>query len=221
MIDKINKKTIDSFLENNHFLEKTELCHIMTKNGSDKGSNHNYTTFYNFIFSEIKNKSLNIFEVGLGTNNISIPSNMGSSGRPGASLRGWTEFFTKSNIFGADVDSGILFQEERIKTFYVDQNSEDTISKLWENENLNSIEFDIIIDDGLHEFEANRNFFNNSIHKLKNDGIYIIEDVSEVYLNEFNNWISENKDKYKLFEILTIPIPTQVQENNRVVLIKK
>jgi DNA-dependent RNA polymerase auxiliary subunit epsilon len=221
MIDKINKKTIDSFLENNHFLEKTELCHIMTKNGSDKGSNHNYTTFYNFIFSEIKNKSLNIFEVGLGTNNISIPSNMGSSVRPGASLRGWTEFFTKSNIFGADVDSGILFQEERIKTFYVDQNSEDTISKLWENENLNSIEFDIIIDDGLHEFEANRNFFNNSIHKLKNDGIYIIEDVSEVYLNEFNNWISENKDKYKLFEILTIPIPTQVQENNRVVLIKK
>ena len=193
----------------------------MTKNGSDKGSNHNYTTFYNFIFSEIKNKNLNIFEVGLGTNNISIPSNMGSSGRPGASLRGWTEFFSKSNIFGADVDSGILFQEERIKTFYVDQNSEDTISKLWENENLNSIEFDIIIDDGLHEFEANKNFFNNSIHKLKNDGIYIIEDVSEVYLNEFNNWISENKDKYKLFEILTIPIPTQVQENNRVVLIKK
>jgi hypothetical protein len=217
----IDKKTIDSFLENNHFLEKTELCHIMTKNGSDKGRNHNYTTFYNFIFSEIKNKSLNIFEVGLGTNNISIPSNMGSSGIPGASLRGWREFFSKSNIFGADVDSGILFQEERIKTFYVDQNSEDTISKIWENENLNSIEFDIIIDDGLHEFEANRKFFNNSIHKLKNDGIYIIEDVSEVYLNEFNNWISENKDKYNLFEILTIPIPTCVQENNRLILIKK
>jgi hypothetical protein len=193
----------------------------MTKHGSDKGSRHNYTTFYNFIFSEIKSESLNIFELGLGTNNISISSNMGPDGRPGASLRGWKEFFNKSDIFGADVDSNILFQEERISTFYVDQTSEDTISNLWSNEKLDSIEFDIIIDDGLHEFYANKNFFDNSIHKLKSDGIYIIEDVSEVYIEDFNNWVSENKEKYKMFEVLTIPIPSVIQENNRMILIKK
>jgi hypothetical protein len=217
----MNKNTINLFLEQNVFLNKTDLCYLMTKHGSDKGSRHNYTTFYNFIFSEIKSESLNIFELGLGTNNISISSNMGPDGRPGASLRGWKEFFNKSDIFGADVDSNILFQEERISTFYVDQTSEDTISNLWSNEKLDSIEFDIIIDDGLHEFYANKNFFDNSIHKLKSDGIYIIEDVSEVYIEDFNNWVSENKEKYKMFEVLTIPIPSVIQENNRMILIKK
>lgn len=221
MIDKIDKNLINSFLENKFFLNKTDLCHLMSKYGSDKGSNHNYTTFYSFIFDDIKSECLQIFEVGLGTNNINISSNMGPGGRPGASLRGWKEFFYKSDIFGADVDDGILFEEDRISTFYVDQTSEETIFNLWSNENLESIEFDIIIDDGLHEFHANKKFFDNSIHKLKDGGIYIIEDVSEIYLSDFNNWVLENKNKYKMFEILTIPIPTDVQENNRIILIKK
>ena len=49
----------------------------------------------------------------------------------------------------------------------------------------------------------------------------ILEDVSEVYIEYFNNWISENKEKYKMFEVLTIPIPSVIQENNRMILIKK
>jgi hypothetical protein len=217
----IDKNKINEFIEKNIFSYKTDLCSIMSNCGSDKGNRHNYTTFYNFIFNEIKSNELNIFEVGLGTNNINIPSSMGPFGIPGASLRGWREFFKNSNIFGADVDKDILFQEERISTFYVDQNSKSTICDLWKDEKLDSIEFDIIIDDGLHQFEANINLFENSKHKLKKDGIYIIEDVSEVYLNDFNDWISKNKNEYKLLEIVTIPIPTEIQENNRLILIKK
>ena len=34
---------------------KTDLCHIMTNNGSDKGNNwHNYTIYYDSIFFNIK-----------------------------------------------------------------------------------------------------------------------------------------------------------------------
>ena len=177
MIDKIDKNLINSFLENKFFLNKTDLCHLMSKYGSDKGSNHNYTTFYSFIFDDIKSECLQIFEVGLGTNNINISSNMGPGGRPGASLRGWKEFFYKSDIFGADVDDGILFEEDRISTFYVDQTSEETIFNLWSNENLESIEFDIIIDDGPHTLESLIFFSENYFKLLKPKGYFILEDI--------------------------------------------
>ena len=48
----------------------------MGRNKSDKGSIninnswHNYTTFYYSIFKNIKNKSLRIFELGVGTYNL-------------------------------------------------------------------------------------------------------------------------------------------------------
>ena len=40
------------------------------------------------------------------------------------------------------------------------------------------VNFDIMIDDAIHTFEANKTFFLNSVHKLSKNGIYIIEDVT-------------------------------------------
>jgi hypothetical protein len=103
------------------------LCEIMGRNLSDKGhlyitrSWHNYTTFYYSIFKNKRNAPLRLFELGLGTNNVNLPSNMGAEGRPGASLYGWAEFFPIANIFGADIDKDILFNNDRISTFYCDQ----------------------------------------------------------------------------------------------------
>jgi len=144
---------------------ETPLCEIMGRNKSDKGASnimtswHNYTTFYYSIFKNLKNEKLRIFELGLGTNNVSIPSNMGSNGRPGASLYGWAEFFTNSFIAGADIDNNILFNTEKIKTFYCDQTNPDVIKKMWNNNNDLSEDFDIIVEDGLHTFKANVCFF--------------------------------------------------------------
>ena len=110
-----------------------------------------------------------MFELGLGTNNVNVTSNMGTNGRPGASLYGWSEFFPNSKIFGADIDKGILFNTDRIKTFYCDQTNPD-----------------IIIEDGLHTYEANVCFLENSIHKLKVNGYYIVEDIIYSDINLFN-----------------------------------
>ena len=84
----------------------TILCVIMRNNRSDKGhtsSNawHNYTLLYTELFKKFKPKR--IFELGLGSNNINIPSNMGSEGRPGASLYGWSEYFPDAKVYGADI----------------------------------------------------------------------------------------------------------------------
>jgi hypothetical protein len=199
----------------------TDLCVIMGNNNSDKGykdkslCKHNYTTYYYKLFKNIRYDSLRIFELGLGTNNINVPSNMGVNGRPGASLYGWAEFFPNSFIYGADIDKGILFQNERIKTYYCDQTNPDVIRNMWDEPELQQ-KFDIIIDDGLHLVHSNKCFFENSIHKLNSGGIYIIEDVQDECLNIFNNIINEWKSIYTsyTFRIIKLETSFNLPDNN-------
>jgi SAM-dependent methyltransferase len=205
----------------------TPLCEIMGNCKSDKGSldiehsHHNYTTFYYSIFKHLREKKLRIFELGLGTNNVNIPSNMGPHGTPGASLFGWSEFFFNSHIFGADIDTDILFSTDKIKTFYCDQTEPEIIRKMWNEPDLQD-NFDIIIEDGLHKFNANVIFFENSIHKLKPNGYFIIEDIenSQEYLFEpkIKEWESQYKDC--LFKLLKIPSTRNYFDNNLLVVFK-
>jgi predicted methyltransferase len=66
---------------------------------------------------------------------------------------------------------------------------------MWKHDELKE-NFDIIIDDGLHTFDANVCFFENSIHKLSDNGYYIIEDIQNSELILFNSKIDEWKKKY-------------------------
>jgi hypothetical protein len=57
-------------------------------------------------------------------------------------------------------------------------------------------EFDIIIEDGLHTFEANKCFFENSCQKLKQGGVYSIEDIETANLSKYKQLIESWKLKY-------------------------
>jgi hypothetical protein len=182
--------------------KSNELCAIMAQAGSDKGcpdnkGHHTYTLLYHALFNPVRDQAIRVFELGLGTNNISIPSNMGINGIPGASLRGWREFFPKGQIFGADIDKDILFKEDRIETFYCDQLSKQSIHELWSQPSLND-NFDIIIIDGLHTFEADCNFVDHSIHKLKKGGILVVEDIYystiSMYTRQTRKWSEQYPD---------------------------
>ena len=50
--------------------------------------------------------------------------------------------------------------------------------------------FDLIIDDGIHDYKGNVNFFENSIQYLKKGGLYIIEDVNNIYVENFRKYFS-------------------------------
>lgn len=210
-----------------NYNEPTPLCEIMGKNKSDKGdiditnSWHNYTTFYYSIFNPLRYNNLRIFELGLGTNNVNIPSNMGKNGTPGASLYGWRDFFPNSDIFGADIDTNILFNTNKIKTFYCDQRNPEIIKKMWDESELQE-QFDIIIDDGLHKFDANVCFFENSIHKLKQNGFFIIEDILLKEEKLFEDKIKEWEDIYigYLFTLIKIPSSRNPFDNNLLVVFK-
>lgn len=205
----------------------TTLCEIMERNKSDKGglnleaSWHNYTAVYYKLFNTIRFDKLRVFELGLGTNNTNIPSHMGANGRPGASLYGWSEFFPNSEIYGADIDKDILFSDNRIETFYCDQTNPDVISNMWQNPKLMDT-FDIIIEDGLHKFEANVCFFENSIHKLSKGGYYIIEDVWNHEIKLFSPKIEEWREKYRdlLIDVLILPSSVNNNDNNLIIFNK-
>ena len=181
----------------------TPLCSIMEKHGSDKGSltmrnRHNYTTLYYELLKKWRLRELRVFELGLGTNFTDVKSNMGSDGKPGASLRGWAEFFPNARIFGADIDKRVLFQEDRIQTFYCDQLDPVTIKGMWLQKDLKE-GFDLIVEDGLHEYAANVCFFENSIRKLKPGGIYSIEDIRSQDLSLFVKKLDEWRNTYTDF----------------------
>jgi len=205
----------------------TPLCEIMGRNRSDKGnvdissSWHNYTTVYYSLFRDMREKPLRVFELGLGTNNVNLPSNMGAYGRPGASLYGWSEFFRNASIFGADIDKDILFQTDCIKTFFCDQTNPDIIKSMWDNPLLKD-GFDIIVEDGLHTYNANVSFFENSIHKLNPNGYYIIEDILNENAPLFINKISEWEVKYPGLDFELINIPSLVNTfDNRLLVIQR
>ena len=144
-----------------------ELTNLMNLYGSDKGgknNDHNYASYYSEIFFNKKNQIKNFLEIGLGTNNKNIVSNMGPKGVPLASLRAWRDYFVNANIYGADIDKNILKNEDRIKTYYVDQTDPSAINDLFKN--IGNVKFDVILDDGLHLFEANICLFENSINHI-------------------------------------------------------
>ena len=100
---------------------------------------------------------------------------MGSGGRPGASLYAFKEYLPKANIYGADIDKNILFNEDRIKTCFVDQLD----LKSFENikNTFGEIQYDLIIDDGLHSIGANLNTLLFALDNVKLNGWIVIEDI--------------------------------------------
>lgn len=220
---------IKSDVKNLSYTSKSNiLSELCEKYGSDKGfinididkkpynwHPHTYTTYYHSIFNLSRENIKYVFECGLGTNNPSFKSNMTENGIPGASHRVWRDYFFNAQIYGGDIDKKVLFEEDRIKTFYVDQLDTNSIKTMWENIQVEN--FDIIIDDGLHEPEANYNFFINSFHKLKKNGVFIIEDVP-------NNLLLNLKNKLNKHDIEIVVGFTQTKKiygDNNLIIIRK
>lgn len=151
------------------------LGDLFVQYGSDKSTFHNYDLVYERILGD-PNQVTAILEIGLGTNNPKIISTMGFAGKPGASLRAFKSYFSNATIFGADVDREILFCEERIQTFFVDQLCSQTFLEL---ARYLPSDFDLIIDDGLHSVDANMRTLNFALPLLKIGGWLVIEDIGE------------------------------------------
>jgi len=198
----LGKKKNMSFSYLSNSKNNKQLTDLMNLFGSDKGgrnNHHNFASYYSEIFYHKRNDIKNFLEIGLGTNDTSVLSNMGSNGIPLASLRAWRDYFKNANIYGADIDKNILKNEDRIETFYVDQTDPITIKEMFKN--IGKKKFDIILEDGLHEYNANICFFENAIEYLEPNGTYIIEDVYYKDQDKFIKYFENKKYNFSIIDI--------------------
>ncbi len=178
LIATLKKKTeivsAEKFSKKRGLKKNTKLIkNYFMKYDSDKSRIHNYHLIYGSLFKKRSNIK-KVLEIGLGTDNEKLISNMGKLGKPGASVKAFRDFFPNAKIFGADIDKAILFKDKRINTYYVDQTDLKSLKKLYKKIGSN---FDLIIDDGLHASYANINVIISSLNFLKKNGYLIIEDI--------------------------------------------
>lgn len=126
---------------------------LAIKYDSDKSvMKHNYCFLYNLIFQPNWNS---ILEIGVDK---------------GASINMWIDTFRSAEIYGIDIfDSPI--NHKRYTHIVGDQSKESTYISLRRKQ------FDLIIDDGSHKTEDIMFTFDRLIKNLKDEGIYIVEDL--------------------------------------------
>lgn len=225
MIAKIPvKDIIEDYFAKKEYQNPTTLCALMMAFGSDKGGpEHNYTTLYSKLFTPWRNEEINVFEIGIEIDEVEA-EDMKHGCPPGysSSLRGWASFFPKGNIYGADINRDKLFNEARIKTFFCDQTNPQSIQNMFAKNELQNIQFDIMLDDALHEFKPNLTFLLNSFDKLKSGGIYIIEDLQNQTADSFLLILDNLKTNLSIdyIDIANIPLPNN-RTNNTLLIIQK
>lgn len=171
--------SIESFVDSDYKRTAAEqLKDLYDYHGSDKAAAHNYHLLYGPILAE-RDSVAAVLEIGLGTNNSDVVSNMGTNGKPGASLRAFRDFLPNAQIYGADIDRRILFSEERISTFFVDQTDRGSFDAIAD---AVGDSLDLIIDDGLHSPNANLATLLFGLERLKIGGWLVIEDIAPLAL---------------------------------------
>lgn len=123
---------------------------------SDKGTIHTYIDTYEKLFGPYRDKPIDLLEVGVAS---------------GHSLLMWEEYFSKANIYGMDLLPKPVILNNHPRIVYTRFNSTDY--RVLDSTSL----YDIIIDDGCHEFDSQLATACLLFQKVKPGGIYIIEDV--------------------------------------------
>ncbi len=149
------------------------LSELAIKYGSDRHpeSKHSYTPYYYGLFKDKRDSVRKVLEIGVGE---------------GAGLRMWRDFFPNATIYGAEQNPNRIFKDERIETILCDQTS---VTDLKELINQTGTDIDFVIDDGSHVPSDQILTCQTLMPYLKNNALYIIEDVFDLtIIKELSNY---------------------------------
>ena len=145
---------------------RPSLEDLAFKYGTDKGhDDHKYTDLYHALFEPIRDRVLNITEIGVAL---------------GQSLQVWHDFFPQANVWGVDIHPGVI---KRARRMFADQ---PRVHILHANSKSNAVfslglaekSMDIIIDDGDHFPPVMEKTLHRWWPYVKPGGYYCIEDVA-------------------------------------------
>jgi hypothetical protein len=126
----------------------------------DKGTAHSYLEIYEKIFNS-RRESISLLEIGVSK---------------GYSLMLWKDFFINSKIIGLDINlSSLIFKPDGFQVYETDATDKSKLDYI-----LKDQKFDFIIDDGSHLLEHQVASFNILFPRLKEGGVYFIEDIVNI-----------------------------------------
>lgn len=151
---------------------------LLDREGSDKG--RWYGGVYQVLLQPHRQSIRRVIEIGIGTLIPDAPSSMASDAtehyRPGGSLRAWREFLPNAEIHGVDVAPDTQFTDEpRIHTHLCDLTDAKQVADLFDR--IGSPLPELIIDDGLHTYDAQISTLKNFWPYLASGGLYVLEDI--------------------------------------------
>jgi hypothetical protein len=126
----------------------------------------------------------------------------------GRALKSYYDYFSNAQIFGLDINDKSIFNNDRIKTFILDQSKTQDLDSFVNYCKSNNIQFDFILDDGSHDVEHQQLTFGKLFELIKPNGFYIIEDLGSSYFTLDTNLygyiqtqtkINNNTNKLKFF----------------------
>ena len=166
-------KAITAEREKRAWSEKSKnLTELAKYYKTDKWGGHNYTPRYQTHFEHLRDKPINLLEIGIG--------GYKRDGAGGASLRMWKAFFPKAQIVGIDIEDKSFVDEDRIRSYQGDQTDPELLHRV----NDECGPFDIIIDDGSHRSAHIIATFAILFPLLAENGIYVVEDTQTSYWPE-------------------------------------
>jgi hypothetical protein len=130
---------------------------------------HNYLGKYEIFFSAFRDRSFALVEIGVGQ---------------GASLRMWKEYFPNARIIGIDIRPEVKeYEEERIEIHIINGEEKEAAELIKDKYGMPLI----VVDDGSHTFNGQRNQLDNIYPLVAAGGYYVVEDLSAgmaAYLRE-------------------------------------
>tara|TARA_B110000285_G_C15087474_1_gene597045 strand:- start:516 stop:1343 length:828 start_codon:yes stop_codon:yes gene_type:complete len=204
LINKKNKSFNKFFIDTS--LSNTELCFLGKKYPTNKsplnirGHRSGFTGIYTLLFSSLKNKKINLAEIGIEKNN---------------STKIWRDYFIYSKIYAFEFDKKKILTAKKNKLsntlyFETDVTNRKSIRSSFQK---TKCKFDIIIDDSTHIFEDQINIIKETYKFLKKDGILIVEDIYR-YLKDYNEKNYYNKLNYLQKEFNDIFFIESINYNN-------
>ena len=163
------------------------LDEIAIETKTDKSSHqHNYCVKYEKYLPFKRDQKIKILEIGVFN---------------GSSINMWREYYCNSYVVGIDIDSSCTKYEKIENNLFVEIGSQiDSIflSKVIEKHGS----FDLIIDDGSHMQSHMIFSFEKLFPALKNSGVYIVEDTSCSYWNEYGGGLYRSNSSVEYFKSL-------------------
>lgn len=124
----------------------------------DKGTYHSYISHYEKMLEPLRDDAFFFMEIGIAS---------------GRSIRMWREYLTAATIFAVDVHDKSHLRLGDDNTVVLQADAADASFAAL----LPSQPFSVVIDDGSHRLDEQRNTFATLRTRMAHGGLYIIEDV--------------------------------------------